>query len=278
MSDDYRCQRCGYSCKYKSHILKHLNRVHMCKPILSDINTKNLIEEFQDVVEKKYFCNICGKGFPLRQTKYFHQKNCKNVKLNLNDSCSIENLSTTVALLKSEIEELKSNQKPLIVNSGTINTTINTTNNTTNNITVNNFGQENIEYLMKRLEYYWHNKAHGLIEMTKDIHFDPYHPENHTFTITNQRAKIAKIKENGEWIPKTCEEAIDDIVYSVSKEIEQFIEEKTDYLKSKFPRIVELTIKWWEKVGTEDFNEKEYKNLVRRLVEMVLIHRNVIKA
>ncbi len=270
---DYKCKRCGYSCKYRSHILKHLNRVYTCKPNLSDIDTKSLLLEFQNEVENKYFCNICGKGFPLRQTKYFHQKNCKNIKID--EAGCIVKLSNTVELLKAEVEELKSNQlktvqNPSIINSGTIN-------NTTNNITVNNFGQENVEYLVKRLEYYWHNKAHGLIEMTKDIHFDPKHPENHTFTITNQRAKIAKIRENGEWIPKSCEEAIDDIVYSVSKEIEQFIEEKTDYLKSKFPRIVDLTNNWWEKVGTEAFDEKEYKNLVRRLVEMVVIHRNIIK-
>ncbi len=261
---DFVCKRCSYTTCKKCHLVRHLQNKNLCKPILSNISAEDLLFELKPKKQIKYYkCENCDKQFNSRSTRYRHQQNCK-----------IFDIHDEVLKLKQEIEELKSNQlklthqTPSIINSGTINNT--------NNITVNNFGQENIEYLMKRLEYYWHNKAHGLIEMTKDIHFDPQHPENHTFTITNQRAKIAKIRENGEWVPKSCEEAIDDIVYSVSKEIEQFIEEKTEYLKNKFPRVVDLTNNWWEKIGTEAFDEKEYKNLVRRLVEMVVIHRRNI--
>lgn len=275
---EYICKRCGYTTSQKCHLVRHLKNKKPCSIILRNINIEDLLKELKlPKKPKKWLCEKCGKEFNARSTRYIHQQVCDKDSKQTDEKVSNEELSMAITNLKAEIEDLKSNQQT-IINSGIINSgTINSTKNNITVVNVNNFGQENMEYLMKRLEYYWHNKAHGLIEMTKDIHFDPQHPENHTFTITNQRAKTAKILENGEWIPKTYEEAIDDIVYNVSKEIEQFIEEKSDYLKTKFPRIVDLTNKWWDKVGTSKFDEKEYRNLVRSLVEMVINNRHIIK-
>jgi hypothetical protein len=115
-----------------------------------------------------------------------------------------------------------------------------------------------------------------LVEMTKDIHFDPNHPENHKFTITNQRAGMAKVMEDGEWKPKPCEEVFEDVIYASMREMEDFLQQKADYLTDKFPNIVEKTNEWWDKVGTSQFDEKEQQRLLKMLHEMVIMNRHVV--
>lgn len=276
----YTCDRCGYITKYRYLLVNHFNRKIQCNPLIDDISTLNLLNKLDNTDKefKKYRCKVCGKYYGNRHSKYFHQKNCKETKLievthTIEDTSTIGQLANKVSILEAKVAELKESkqiQNNTILNSVAINKNI--------TVNVNNFGQENLEYLMKRLEYYWHNKARGLIEMAKFIYFDPIHPENHTFTITNQRNGIAKVRENDKWIPKTCEEAIDDIIYTISKVIEKFMEQKKDYLKEKFPKIVDLTNNWWDKIRIDNFDEKEYKKIVKQFIKMVVIHRHVIKS
>jgi len=258
------CERCLTEFKQKVTLKGHLQRKCPCEAKASTKAPADILDELltRKLADKAFACDHCTMEFSHRSGKSRHMKTCKSNPAN----------KEMVSISKDEYIALKGTT---IIN----NNNNNITNNTQNIIiNVNNFGQEDFGHLFKRLEYYWQNKGRGLIEMTKDIHFDPNHPENHTFTISNQRARLAKVKEDGQWKPKSCDEAIDDIVYTISREIEQFIEEKADYLKHKFPRVVEGTNAWWDKVGTEQFDEKEYSKLVTRLVEMVVLHRHVVGA
>ena len=38
----YKCERCGYSSKYKGNLVTHLKRKRICKPILKDIEINKL--------------------------------------------------------------------------------------------------------------------------------------------------------------------------------------------------------------------------------------------
>lgn len=73
----YECQRCGYKCQFKSHIVKHLSRKFPCHPLLNDIPVMDLLALLPPDPEPKYFCGKCKKGFINRQSKYVHQKSCK---------------------------------------------------------------------------------------------------------------------------------------------------------------------------------------------------------
>ena len=62
----YKCKRCGYSCNNKSYIKKHLLRKKHCKPILEDIEIRQLYDD------------IYGKGEYIKLTQAAENK--KNVK------------------------------------------------------------------------------------------------------------------------------------------------------------------------------------------------------
>ncbi len=136
---------------------------------------------------------------------------------------------------------------------------------------------DNYYHLVHRLRRidYWKNKAEGLVEMLKDIHFDPKHPENHTLTISNQRDKIAKVFKDGEWEPRPCDEVFDEAMYPCIREVEKFMDDRGTYLKNKFPYIVAKINEWWEKVGTDDFDQKDWKDLARLMLNMIIINRHV---
>jgi hypothetical protein len=268
----YQCERCLGEFSRKDYLKAHLLRKTPCESIGSTKDASVLLTELTSKHNSKTFaCEFCHVEFAFASGRSRHKKTCK---ANPDNKKQVTVSEDTIVSLQARIAQLEVMSQASIVNTNCNNITVNNTQNIT--VNVNNFGQEDMDYLLKRLEYYWHNKAYGIIEMTKDIHFDPQHPENHTFTISNQRARIARVRENGEWISKPCEEVFDDIMNTVARELDQFIADKHDYLKEKFPRIVDKTNEWWDKVGTDQFDEKEYRNIVKRLTEMVILNRHTV--
>ena len=39
---EYKCFRCGYMTKQKTHLINHLNRKNICKPSLVDISIEEI--------------------------------------------------------------------------------------------------------------------------------------------------------------------------------------------------------------------------------------------
>ena len=263
----FTCERCLVEFARKMHLKSHLQKQKVCATTASTRDRSEILKDLttRELADKTYDCEFCGMQFNHRSVKCRHRQTCKQNPANIE----------TVTISKEEYQTLKGHG--MTINNTTNNNTTNnnTTNNITQNITinVNNFGQEDISHLQKCYEFYWTHKAFGLIEMAQDVHFDPAHPENHTLTITNQRAKIAKVRENGKWVPKSFDKVLDEIVAKVQYEIYRFFEEKGGYLEDKFPGDVN---KWWNEVGTSDFNEKEYRNMMSDFIEMVIMHRHII--
>lgn len=138
-----------------------------------------------------------------------------------------------------------------------------------NTVVLNNFGQESIDHLMKRFMYYSVNQGHGLIQAIRDIHFDPKHPENHNLTIKNKRERIAEVRENGKWISKSYDEIAEDLITNISMKVDRFNTTNLDILRTLCDDIDRLQY-WWNNVGTSDFNEKEYDNIVKRIFETII--------
>lgn len=256
----FTCERCHSTFSYKSILKSHLQKKNTCEPEYSTEDVNILLNKLcaRKLKDKTYDCEFCKKKFNYTSTKSSHKKICKLNPDNQN----------TVTISKEEYDALKLKQNASII----------TNNNCTiNNIVINNFNQEDIGHLVKRLEYYWANKSTGLIEMSKDIYFDPKHPENHTLNIPNQRNKIIHVRDNGKWIPKDTDETIDEIVYKISSEIEKFINDKEDYLYKKFPDKVDKNNIWWDEISSSELNDKEYKKIVMSLINMVLYNRHIIQ-
>ena len=60
----FKCERCGYTSKYKSNLKNHLNRKRICKPVLSNRS----IEELKLLFNEKYKIN--EKSGPKRTQKW----------------------------------------------------------------------------------------------------------------------------------------------------------------------------------------------------------------
>ena len=86
----YTCFRCGYSAEKKNHMIAHLNRKYICKPILRDIKPDDYRN---DILEQKEFvetvkndesapinsisCEYCAKTYKYERNLLKHLKTCK---------------------------------------------------------------------------------------------------------------------------------------------------------------------------------------------------------
>ncbi len=267
----FTCERCLKEFVQKISLQKHLQKKNPCTNLESTRSRKDILEDIQkrELNDKTYDCEYCGMQFNHRSNKYRHKNTCK---LKPHDEMILVKKEEYMALKTTTINNTNSHNN--ITNNHNNHNTIN--NNITQNITiVNNFGEEDIDHILHRIEYYWRNKAEGLVEMLKDIHFDPDHPENHTLNIANQRNKIVKVHKDGEWIKKPFDEAIDEAMYPCIREVEKLIED--DQFKRKYPFIMKKINEWWEKVGTENFDYKDSKELDKLILQMILINRHIVK-
>ena len=167
------CKRCGYSTTLLYDLKKHLQRKKQCNPVVEDIETSILYNEYFEKDIKPYKCDYCDKRYNHISSTYKHKKTC---------------------VKKIEIETLQKQQLnqqivTTINNTNNANTNTNTNSHNTitnNNITINAFGKENIEYLKNNPNYKqimmncMAEKEHGVMKLLEYIYFNHDHPENQT--------------------------------------------------------------------------------------------------
>ena len=212
----YDCPRCGYSTSILSNFKVHLHRVNPCE----DVHNSNLTyDEILKTIEKdrsgfKYLCKDCGTRFPFRQSVYAHKKACKKTLL--------------VETLRQQLEQLSAAPGPSGVQNGQT-TNIAGNNNITGNtfnITINNFGSEDLSYIINDTAFLDKILASasavkdGIPELVRRIHFNKDRPENMNVMCKSLKRGAALLYENGKWmeydmfhyvIPKligTCEKML----------------------------------------------------------------------
>ena len=247
---NYSCQRCGYENNKKYNFKKHIYRKFTCPSKLKEIDIIDIRREFeiQEMnrsnynvmncqknvinaikINKQYTCNYCNKSFNKRQNRWRHEKDfCKEKQKQ-------ETMEKKIKQMEYEISQLKKqkNKTDSIVNNKNNNNNSNNNINSHNTIIVNNFGEENIEYItdkmFKRLIL---KGSQGIPSLIKQIHFNPKHPENHNVRINNKKSKYAEVIEDKKWRYKHKKSFLDDLVDFGYITLEEFKENNEDIMDS----------------------------------------------
>jgi len=178
----------------------------------------------------KNMCEFCEKTFTRKTGLTKHLKCCKQKKIFEDEKdIKIEVLEKEKEIMTKEYEGLKDKIEDLLIelskkNSITTNNNNSTTNMTNshntihNTININNYGNENTDYLKNE---YLNNLLQGAFtaipKLIENIHFNPKYPENHNIKITNKKEPYIKIRKNDKWElqdkKETLETLVDDKYY-----------------------------------------------------------------
>ena len=229
----YKCIRCGFVTNHKNNFRKHIYRKYSCGPKLSNVpisdiretfenNSLLLIEQNNDQLaligsKKKMECFNCHKRFSRLDSLTRHMKNyCK-----VNDQM--------LGYVK-ENYELKQKIEEMIIQMSKINNVTNTTNiikvncdNQINNtIVVNNFGNENLDFMNNNVFQKVVKSKKGIPKLIEYIHFNPEHPENHNIRITNKKLKYGEIKKDNNGFSKNKKDILTDLIENGLISLEEY--------------------------------------------------------
>jgi hypothetical protein len=203
----YECKRCLYQSDRKYCLINHLKKKKECRIINLNISRENLIKELENNTGI-YTCKFCGKEYKNRQSKYTHQKKCKDNKSKEELIDENNKLKEEIRLLKLSRNDSQNNQQNNII--------IGNNNNIDNSqkiIVINNFGEEkdkcqkllmDEEFLKTFLGFFnddiYEKNIQGLLYAINKIHFNKNLPENHNIKYKNMKLDQIDIYENNRWM------------------------------------------------------------------------------
>ena len=214
-------------------------------------NVSQNINHYSENIVKVFKCKYCNKCFKHRQSKYNHEKYRR---------CKLKSLN--IIKITEELELIKKQNKDLI---NKLKQNIMITNNTTNiknqqiNIHLNNYGNENLDYITKEFITRILKGPFGAVQkLIKHIHFNPNHPENSNIKITNKKLPFASVYKNNKWEVMNKKEVIENIVDKSYNIIDsEFVTNDDNLSKTQKQRY----IKFQEKYDTkEKFLKKKLNN------------------
>lgn len=221
----FDCPRCKYTTPFRSILIRHLCKKKSCDPIYSSVPCQEILKHLEKQKEKdtNIVCVWCNKKFNHKSNLYAHTKVCKaknepqtsNIESSTNNNILISN-SNVEELLKTMITLMQHRQdQPTIVNN--YNTTNNVQNNIINQVNINAFGKEKLDHITKEfLTTCLINN--DVIEIVKQINFNPNVPENHNvkrITSSQDYYKnqfLATFEEDGTWKRKFKEDVLSSIL------------------------------------------------------------------
>jgi len=191
------CPRCHYQTPLKANLVRHLKKKEECPPLFSLESRDEIIQELT-AKPPKNTCTWCNKHFAQPSGLCKHKKICK----------------------------LGPNQNPTIQQI-TNNTTINNNNNNTNNNINIAVYQTPLPFLHEKLEHlsddYFVKCAkrldNGLIDLIKNIRFNPEHPENMNVKIHLRKQKTLYVFDGQSWLLSVLPRNNDKIMGNLSRRI-----------------------------------------------------------
>ena len=167
-----------------------------------------------------YKCKYCNKEFDKRHNKYYHQKNC-NIKIN-----------------DTNKQNIVTNKQNIVTNISNTNISNNNNNNNnqTINIVVNNYNNDNLEYISEKFknnlfnQLLLNNYSEPLSNLIENIKFNKNHKENNNVKITNIRSNIGFFYDKDKWIAINKNQLLNDLCDYSYKIFKKYFEEKKELL------------------------------------------------
>ena len=243
----YECKLCNLCTHLKTDFTrhqitkKHKNRVKMDEELrLNKKNHKNdskmtPTDSKMTPTDSKmtpndskmsYKCKVCKKSYSKNSNLHRHMKKCiknETVSLTIDQSNDIK-LSDYIKVIEKEKKDILRENKLIKKEKKAMRKEIeklidkvgNTTNNNNllqQNVYINNYGNENLNYLTEGyLTSLLKIPCGSVLTLLKDIHFNPNHPENHNVKIPNRKEKFAIVYMNGQWKLRKKSEVISSMV------------------------------------------------------------------
>jgi len=206
------CNECKKQYKSYKSLWNHNKIFHIKKPKI-----------------KEYICKVCNKSFDNKQNKYYHQKSCKNTPI-IKD--------TTNETINKTLGETVGITNNIITNNTTINNTnCNNTNCNNKTIIINNYKNDNLEYISDRFKdnlfkNLLDNEKYNvpLPKLIENIKFNSNHKENHNIKIKSDRSKIGFCYDQNKWKAINKNELLDELCDYSLKIFGKYFNEKKDTL------------------------------------------------
>jgi hypothetical protein len=275
----FNCKHCGKEYSSQSSRSNHIRIYHspesQIKVKLNEIPVKKKSNIIIDEETKKHECCKCGLKFNSRQTKWAHEKKCKE-----NNNEKIEKLEKENLETKKELENLKNMlQKALKIHPKTLNKINNQLNNsgTINNVTIIQLGQENLSEILNTREKknILNRQAMSLNDLVDLVHVSGKYKNFQNVYITNLQSTFAyKFDEKAnKFIAVNKNELLNDLVDSRMYDIEKFYEEICPDLE---PKKAEQIKKFIDRMGNE---EDGLKGIKKEEIKLILYNnKDKIKA
>jgi uncharacterized C2H2 Zn-finger protein len=200
-----------------------------------------------------FSCPTCYKTFLTRKYMNRHVPGCKRVKNPLEcEKCHrvfksrgglskhrwrCEDTYGSVEVCPTSCVEGITN---IVTNNNNFNNTINVAGNViqhnNNTININNFGQENKEYIaIEFIRQCLSQGSYGISPMIDKIYFDPEHPENHNVSLESFKNRLVKVVQENKWqlssllntVDSMISKASNFIISTLAQEIIEKVEEDT---------------------------------------------------
>ena len=230
---EYICERCTIEFRDKRLLIKHLKRKNPCIAIENDIEGDKLIDKLNKKIGIE--CVKCIKIY--KNEECIRKHKCKGIEEN---NTVLEKMNERLDRLEEENKKLKDK----LSNSSIKNITNNTdnSNNINTNITIvlpNSFGKENLDYLLKNPEKEVIKLLRGccpesIVNIFKEVHKNPKHPENHNIRVENKKEGIISIFENDKWQDHTKTNGLQKIYDNTELKILELIDESDEAVIKKY--------------------------------------------
>ena len=219
----------------------------MCKKNDQNFEKFEKNNQIRAVGKKKveYKCEDCHKLFKHRSNYYRHRKHrCKKRKQpitinnNIHNGDNIQNIQTNIQ----------------------------------NNIIINNFGEENTDYISDELLLTFMNVPYNAIQKTsEEIHFNDSHPENKNIKLMSKKEKYVEIFIDGEWR-----------VFYKNKIREKMMHYAMFLLNDVFVREGDVKLSNDKRVKFEKFQKdmtgnKNVQKFIKESLELLLLNEKVVE-
>jgi len=263
----YSCPRCGYHTKLLCNFKKHLQIKSICPPNIADVSLDILKQSLITTKDKSFVCDVCNRKYSSKETLRVHLKKCKdssNGKVDL--EAQIHRMNEELAELKKKFSTLES-EKPNVV----INGNIHTQNNISISLQPNQFLSENMDYIdddyvihcAKRLDS-------GLIDLIRNIRFNPDHPENMNVKMHRSKQKTLYVFRNDKWEICDAKWTLEEMIVHGARILYQKMLTNVDEEKLLQDDTLESKVNSWLLSVLPKNNEKIMGKLSRGIYALIL--------